>query len=451
VARVLSLSLLSLGQLLACGAVPPPVQAPPEVALETQTVVLVIACTFRADRTSVYGNTRNTTPYLRALAEQGVVMEDMISNAPWTRPAVASLISGQYPARLGVDDELSEINSNRGLHPAVVTVAERFQEAGWNTVGATANPNANAVFGMSQGFDAYHQASGLWREGYLKVEGEQLLDGWEAEAEKVQGKLFTQLVVVDTHKPLAQEARRPRGFGFWVFVNPGLADRYDAALRVLDRTLADLDRRLTEMGRSDRLLVVIGDHGEGLNEPEWAGHAHGRFLYDGTLRVPWVMHGPGVPQGVRVAGLASSVDLHPTLLELAGLPMGVEMDGQSVVPFFTREPAATDKEWVFSETYFAADHRQRVSTLEWSLFLTHEGLIPRGSVGLYEWGDLEQSDSMHLENPKVVEELSAKAVALSELLRAERQILDLEPLEPGLILSLEALGYVDKRPAPKSP
>jgi len=436
-----------LSPLLGCdepGAQP----GPPVAALETQTVVLVIACTFRADRTSVYGNTRKTTPYLKALADQGVVMEDMISNAPWTRPAVASLISGQYPARLGVDDELSEINSNRGLHSDVVTVAERFQEAGWNTVGATANPNANAVFGMSQGFDVYHEASGLWRDGYLKVDGEKLLDGWESEVENVQGKLFTQLVVVDTHKPLPEESRRPRGFGIWAFVNPSLADRYDASLRVLDRTLADLDRRLAELGRSDRLLVVIGDHGEGLNEPEWAGHAHGRFLYDATVRVPWVMQGPGVPQGVRVGGLASSVDLHPTLLDLAGLPMGAELDGRSVVPSFTREPAYTDTQWVFSETYFAADHRQRISTLEWSLFITHEGLVPRGSVALYERGDLDQSDSLHMENPKVVEELSAKVAALSEVLVAERQILELEPLGPGLIHALEALGYVDNKPAP---
>ena len=427
---------------------PPPVQAPPSVASETETVVVVIACTFRADRTSVYGNSRNTTPYLQALADEGVVMEDMISNAPWTRPAVASLVSGQYPARLGVDDELSAINSNRGLHPAVVTAAERFQAAGWGTVGATANPNANAVFGMAQGFDAYHEASGLWREGYLKVGGEQLLDGWQAEAEQVQGKLFTQIVVVDTHKPLPVEAARPRGFGLGVFVKPALVDRYDAALRVLDRTLQDLDRRLEEMGRSDRLLVVIGDHGEGLNDPLWAGHAHGRFLYDSTVKVPWVMHGAGIPQGVRVGGLASSVDLHPTLLELAGLPLDEELDGASVVPAFSREPPQTDKGWVFSETYFAADHRQRVTTAEWSLLLTHEGLIPRGSVGLYAREDSDQSDSLHLENPAVVEDLSAKAAALSELLQAERQILELEPLDSALILSLEALGYVDEKPKP---
>ena len=428
----------------------PPVQAPPEVSEQTETVVLVIGCTFRADRTSVYGNTRETTPYLQALAEKGVVMEDMISTAPWTRPAVASLISGQYPARLGVDDELSEFNSNRGLHPGVVTVAERFQDAGWTTVGATANPNANAIFGMAQGFDSYHEASGLWREGYLKVDGEQLLDGWQAEAEAVQGKLFTQLVVVDSHKPFPPEAAQPRGFGLGVFVKPRLLDRYDAALRVLDRTLADLDRRLAEMGRSDRLLVVIGDHGEGLNEPLWAGHAHGRFLYDGTLKVPWVMHGPGVPQGLRVGGLASSVDLHPSLLDLAGIPLNAELDGASVVPAFSREPARTDREMVFSETYFAADHRQRVTTSEWSLLLTQQGLIPRGSTELYERGDLDQSHSLHADNPDIVEELSAKAAALSELLVSERQILQLKPLDPALMRSLEALGYVDERPAPEA-
>lgn len=433
--------------LCACGE-PPEAPTPPPVASQTETVVFVIACTLRADRTSVYGNPRETTPYLKALGEQGVVMEDMVSTAPWTRPAVASLISGQYPARLGVDDELSEINSNRGLHPDVVTVAERFQEAGWSTLGATANPNANEVFGMAQGFDRYHEASGLWREGYLKVQGPELLDGWQALAETEQGKLFTQLVIVDSHKPLPEEARRPKGFGMGVFLQPSLADRYDAALRFLDRTLADLDARLTAMGRGDRTLVVVGDHGEGLKEPAWAGHAHGRYLYDATLRVPWVMHGAGIPQGVRVGGLASSVDVNPTLLDLAGLERlpPETVDGQSVVPSFDRTPARTARTWAFSETYFAADHRQRWTTEDWSLLLTHAGEIPRGSVELYGSDDRSQADSRHLEEPRVVEELSAEAAALSQTLMEQRLVHDLAPLKPKLIESLEALGYVDGPP-----
>lgn len=144
------------------------------------------------------------------------------------------------------------------------------------------------------------------------------------------------------------------------------------------------------------------------------------------------------------------MDLHPSLLDLAGIPLNAELDGASVVPAFSREPARTDREMVFSETYFAADHRQRVTTSEWSLLLTQQGLIPRGSTELYERGDLDQSHSLHADNPDIVEELSAKAAALSELLVSERQILQLKPLDPALMRSLEALGYVDERPAPEA-
>lgn len=431
--------------LLGCADPPPP----PPVAESTETVIVVVGCTLRADRTSVYGNPRQTTPYLQELADQGVVFEDMVSNAPWTRPAIASLISGLYPGRLGIDDERGELNTNRGLHPDVVTLAERFSEAGWSTVGATANPNANAYFQMDQGFAQYHEASGLWREGYAKVDGETLVRDWAKLASQVEGPLYGQLVVVDTHKPLGRGTRHPAGWGLRVFLSPSGVDRYDAALGLFDEVLRGLDAALAEMGRSDRLLVVVGDHGEGLSDPDWAGHAHGRYLYDANLRVPWVMHGGGVQPGTRVDGLVESIDLHPTLLELAGLP-DPGVDGRSLAAQARGESEQSGKELGFSETFFASDHRMRASTPEWVYIRNDQGARDRGEHELYAAADRQQSENLALLEPGVVEALSGRVETLAQGVHSERLVLDLdEDLDDELRGRLEALGYIEDPALPE--
>jgi arylsulfatase A-like enzyme len=431
---------------LACTRdVPAPVAEEPP-ADGPETVVLVIGCTLRADRTSVYGNARDTTPYLQQLADQGAVFDEMLSSAPWTRPAIASLISGRHPSELGIDDERDLMNTNRGLHPDWETVAEAMTDAGYTTVGATANPNANAYFNMTQGFESYHEATGLWREDKRKVSGDELLDAWLEQARSVEGKLYGQLVIVDTHSPLPKEARRPTGFGMDVMLNPTQLDKYDAALGVFDEVLAKLDRELAAMGREDRVLMVVGDHGEGLSTPEWAGKAHGRFLYDANLAVPWVVHGPGV-QPQRVSGLASSIDVKPTLLGLA-LASGAGGPGSDHSAVLRDGTAVTGTQEVFSETYFAMDHRARLTTptdvyLRTYSSLTDEG---RGERELYDRiTDPTQSRDLSTGDPDRSAVLENDMERIRREIRASRKTYEVDTqVDDELREQLEQLGYVDR-------
>jgi arylsulfatase A-like enzyme len=79
--------------------------------------------------------------------------------------------------------------------------------------------------------------------------------------------------------------------------------------------------RLETLGLSGRTFVlVVADHGESLGEHGEA--THGIFLYDATLKVPWIMAGPGVPGG-RVSKVAGRlIDVGPTVLDYAGSPSG---------------------------------------------------------------------------------------------------------------------------------
>ena len=435
--------MFGLAWLVACSGTPE-LSAPPAEVEGPRTVVVVIGCTLRADRLGAYGNPRNTTPYFDALAAQGTLFEQTLANAPWTRPAIASLITGRYPISVGIDDERDRVNTNRGLPSEVQTLAERFSEAGFKTVGATANPNANAAFNMDQGFDDYHEASALWREDMVKVSGAKVASSLLSYAEQSEGEdLYLQLVVIDTHKPLAPSTAYPIKWGLKTAMQPTAVDRYDAALGYFDQVLEQLDEGLTRLGRSDRVLAIIGDHGEGLETPQWAMRSHGRRLYDANLHVPWLVTGPGVSTGHRVSGLSEGVDLVPTLSELMGLPVG-DVHGDSRLAQL-QGLDQTHETVAFSETWYSDEHHARWTTPEFSYIRNYawgKKGSRRGDHELYTSSDGEQASQ--IEDPQVQALLEQDLEALRSSLWEGRLVWEGEALTDDLEEELKGLGYIDE-------
>ena len=113
-------------------------------------VVLIIVDTLRADHLGAWGYERPTSPTLDALAGEGVRFSQFYSTSSWTRPAMASMLTGLYAREVGVYEERYDV-----LPQDVVTLPERLQSVGYRTLGVTSNPNINAWFGFDQGFDAY--------------------------------------------------------------------------------------------------------------------------------------------------------------------------------------------------------------------------------------------------------------------------------------------------------
>ena len=417
---------------------------------KARTVVLVIGCTLRADRIGAYGNPREgVSPYLDELAARGALFEEMHSNAPWTRPSIGSLTTGRYPLVLGIDDPGPGMNTTLGVHPDFETLGEAFTRGGYAAIGATANPNANGTFGMDQGFATYLELAALWREESSKIPGEEVVEAWLKSAARVQGDLFGQLVLIDTHAPLSQEARVPRHFGLEVMARPTKLDRYDAAVRIFSDAVQQLDEGLAELGREDRTLVIVGDHGEGLHTPKHAGKAHGRFLYDANIGTPWILSAPDIPPA-RVTGLASNVDVKPTLLDLGGVEPLEPADGHSRAGLLREGRTETGEAFVLTETYYSSDHRRRWTTPDWSLIeTTPKGARPipvdRGSVELYAGDDQDQSENVAASQPEVVSQLSEEMAALRKQLMGQQKVWHAQALGDDLNAQLEALGYVEPK------
>lgn len=340
-------------------AVPPPAVATPARASVGTNVVVVIGCTFRADQTTPYGGPAHTTPFLAEIAARGTRFDTTIAQAPWTRPGITAILTSRHPLAIDMAHPGRGFDPSR-VHSAVTTLAERFQAAGHATVGGTANPNGNSVFGFDQGFDHYFEPLDLWRRKTTKVGGEVLVEDALAHLPEDGRPLYLQLLLVDAHAPFGR-----RGWERFVDGAPTKrVGKYRAALSRLDGSIGALWTALHERGydESNTVFVVVGDHGEGLDHPEHHGHGHGHYLYPSAVHVPWLMMGPGVARGHVVEGLSAQVDVVPTLLGLLGLPADEGTAGRDLSALVAGEGHETNTERVFVDTWFRSASRAAVYT-----------------------------------------------------------------------------------------
>jgi hypothetical protein len=301
-------------------------------------VVTVIGCTVRKDRINA-----RTAPYLDDLRRHGAELGDTISTAPWTKPAVASLLTGRHATVLGLAEPGPQPN-RRVLPDDVTTLAEHLGEAGYVSVAVVANPNLDPRYGFSQGFDAYEALSPTWNEGVVHVDGAAvvkrataLIDLWRRPGRPVH----LMVVMTDTHAPLDGEGP--------------LLERYDAALGRLDGAVAQLDAALAERGftEGNTLWMFLGDHGEGLSTPAGNGPGHGRYLTPAVAEVPWYVRGPDI-DGQRVhEGLSSGLDVLPTTLGYLGLPADLSaLGGTDRSLWLIGEAEESSNAFAFIDTWF---------------------------------------------------------------------------------------------------
>jgi arylsulfatase A-like enzyme len=279
----------------------PPVLRPPltPVIPGRTNVVVMIGCTFRSDQVGAYGGPRGATPFLDEMAAEGTRFSATIAQAPWTKAGTTSIVTGDYALVLGVNHPGVGADDQR-VPEVATTLAERFKAAGYATIGGTANPNANALFGFSQGFDSYYEASGLWRDEEVKVPGDRVVDEVLSHV-PADGPFYAQVLLVDAHGPYTAG----KAWYAWAPFSSGRVAQYRAQLHRLDAAFEHLVDGLAAQGHSidDTVFVAIGDHGEGLYTPEHHGKAHGFYLYPSAVHVPWLMRGPGVARGHVIDGV----------------------------------------------------------------------------------------------------------------------------------------------------
>ncbi|MCI0342169.1 MAG: sulfatase-like hydrolase/transferase [Planctomycetales bacterium] len=297
-----------------------------------RTIVLVIVDTLRADHLGCYGGKSAATPVADRLAARGTLFREAYCAAPLTRPSITSLLTGLYPLRHGVHDNVGE-----RLGDEVPTAVERLAAAGYACGAFVSGEPLDATAGLTRGFAAYDDRLAEGRAppcggapyGYAGYAANVTLRerlGERTVAAALEwsrgagpGSQFLLVHLFDPHAPYAAPA--PEGVRY-------AGSPYAGEVAYADRCVGSLLSGLEAAGRGDALVLLTADHGEGLGEHR--EDTHGYFLYETTVRVPLLVAGPGVASGRRVEGPVRLVDVAPTLLALARAEPLPATDGGSL-------------------------------------------------------------------------------------------------------------------------
>jgi choline-sulfatase len=283
------------------------------------SVLLVTIDTLRADRLGCYGYGAAATPALDALAARGVRFATAVAHTPLTAPSHASILTGLLPLGHGVRD-----NGTFVLPPAPTTLAEAFRDAGYHTAAFVSGFPLDHRYGFARGFEAYDDRLLHGRDSRRAPYVERAAADTTPEAvgwiRAARAPWFVWVHYFDPHAPYEPPGDLAARFA---------ASPYDGEIASVDRELGRL-LAAAEAGPSSAVVLVTSDHGESLGEHGEA--THGVFVYDATLRVPWLMAGPGIPRGRVSSVVARGIDVAPTLLDYAGLRIPRGMQGRPLRP-----------------------------------------------------------------------------------------------------------------------
>jgi len=362
-----------------------------EVPLDRPPVVLLTVDTLRADRVLGQGPRRVPTPALDSLAADSVVFENARSSAPWTKPSLATLLTGVSPLVHGMSSRRAR------LPDELETLAEHLRAGGYHTGGVGLNAHLERAFRFDQGFQDYafparpDQGIGLGARLLERLEPNrypELFPSTEAIADvacawirgHAREPFFLWVHVLDPHwpyEPPPEYLANPQGTRRWgepeMVTNvqagntkPGAADRervqelYEGEIRYVDDQLGRILGTLKELGLyQEALIVFASDHGEEFWEH--GRYEHGHTLYDEVLRVPLAFKLPGGAGAGRVDAPVPTEALLPTVLDVLGLEFDpARLEAGSLTPWWSAARPPVDPPLFATGTYYFGEKRSVV-------------------------------------------------------------------------------------------
>ena len=320
-----ALSLLPFALTIGCARAQPVASRP--------NILLVTIDTFRADRVGV-----GIAPTIDRLAKSGIRFTSARSAVPLTLPSHTTIHTGLLPPAHGVRE--NGIDALADSHP---TIARLLKGAGYDTAAFVGAFVLDHRFGLAQGFDTYDDQIQRDPNATERLEAERpaaaVIDRALAWLRRRQSAINNQQSTVSA-------------FFLWVHLydphapyNPPpefrakAATAYDGEIAYADSQLARLLDALRARGVMDQTIVVVaGDHGEGLGEH--GERTHGMLLYDSTLRVPLIIARPGAAAATRDEPV-SLAEIAPTILRAAGVTPPDAMTGRDLLDMVRLKPDTT--------------------------------------------------------------------------------------------------------------
>jgi arylsulfatase A-like enzyme len=448
-------------------------------------VLLVSIDSLRADHLSSYGYARATSPAIDRIASEGLLFEQHVSSSSWTLPGHASLFTSLPDSVHGA------FETSRKIPEALHTLAERFHDAGYRTQGFFAGPYLHPAFGFAQGFDSYLDCAsyagqiddrpvGEWiadqdveRKSHEDITNPTVYAAWQKWlAGRREGPFFTFVHLWDVHfdylppAPFDKQfdpdyAGQVTGKGFFTDpkINAAMPERdkqhivalYDGEIAWTDSFIQRIRDDLERAGLLENTIIAItADHGEELFDH--GGKGHRMTLFDEVLHIPLVLRYPAqLPKGVRIHAQTASIDVGPTLLELAGLPAPTDVLGTSLL-HFARDPASTHPRRAVSELSSMGRNMRAVRSLDCKL-------IDDVGRNTHYFFDLQQDPAERSGLTDFESEPGQRAEAgykievqrMEAFLNAHPPVVESSIVPEKVKGQLERFGYTEGKQAPPAP
>jgi arylsulfatase A-like enzyme len=331
-------------------------------------VFLIVVDTLRADRLSCYGYKRHATENIDRLARRGVVFTNAQSVASWTRPSMGAIMTSRYPSELGLVETASDPDKQfewREKRPqvgvtiprAAPTLAEAFQSGGFHTAAFVNQPALNIwKNGFQRGFDEWfyptskgtidqmHPQNGIEQQKWATNNFADQYDadlaaefeGWISK--RNDGPLFVWIHLLNPHAPYTPHKRNGPFVPHKELGKPMASALYDGEIRSTDVVIGRIVDAIEDHVGWDRAAAVfVSDHGEEFGERDMFGHGH--TLHREVLNVPLIIAAPGFPAGRIIEQYVRTIDIFPTLADLARLPddLSESTAGQNILPWIAGE------------------------------------------------------------------------------------------------------------------
>jgi arylsulfatase len=376
-------------------------------------VILIVLDAVRADHLKTYGYERDTMPWLNSIRARGVTFSNAYSLSSWTKPSIASMLTGQYP------DVCDVYSWNDKLPEPLVTLPEELKIHGYLTAAFCTNPIISEEFNFSQGFDQFFYILARGTKQLLFPgdigsnqfgicnEWAYIMDLIDSNAsygdfeiinkrlllwlnKRPDNPFFLYIHAMEPHQPYfpdelfysGNERLLNRDFQYikrlhnpkdTVSVDNRISrismDRYDDEIRSVDRELEKLFEALDEVRVLDSSLIVItADHGEEFQDHGYCGHGHSMFQE--VIRVPLVVLFPNDEfGGITIDDRVDHLDLCPTIYDYLGINFEHQLEGNSLLGLLGEQAGQSmiperpfwggykpiPKEWPIQKTYALID------------------------------------------------------------------------------------------------
>jgi arylsulfatase A-like enzyme len=425
--------------------------------------IFLLVDTLRADYIGAYGFEGDISPSLDRLAMESILFENCFTNAPWTKPAVASLFTSLHPNTHGVTNHEGKLKGGLEVLPEQAnTLAESFRDSGYDTAAFNANPWLAPRYGFEQGFETYEE-----HEDTKKL--------LEAAAKWIHSRgkekpFFAYLHFMDVHAPYDAPHRDYKS----LFDSPSLGRNrelepseydiipahmratpwateqeplelkpwramYAGCVRAFDRRISGfLEDLRNSLILDNAYLIFTSDHGEEfLEHGSWE---HGYKLFEHQLHIPLLIRMPNaLGAGRKVEDLVNLLDLMPTMLSLADIDLPDGLQGRDISKLLARHHAPTSAP-VLSTAARNQPGLHAIRTQRHKLivdFLSNETTLYDLVSDPNEQKDLSYSDKVLVGRLR-----SLLLHNLSEIGAQETLSPQLVPLSDEMRKRLESLGYV---------